>query len=59
MDEKGVPSSRHEEESYTWVCDQCGYRVKIDATFIIHETYDRAAVTCAVECDECGNMMER
>ena len=59
MGKNGLRSSRREEESYTWVCDQCGYRVRIDATFIIHETYDRVAVTCAVVCDYCGNMMWR
>lgn len=59
MDKEGLRSSRHEQESYTYVCDQCGYRVKVDAAFEIHEVYDRVQVSTAVECDNCGNMMER
>lgn len=58
MAEEGLKLSRREEESFTYVCDQCGYSVKVDSTFVIHEVNDRVQVSAAVECDDCGNMME-
>lgn len=59
MAKEELRSSRQEQESYTYVCSECGYKVKVDATFVIHETCDRVNVTAEVNCDECGNMMER
>ena len=58
MLEEGLKKSRREEESYTYVCDQCGYNVKVDSIFVIHESGERVQVTTEVECDDCGNIME-
>lgn len=58
MAEEGLEPSRREEGSFTYVCDQCGYTVKVDSVFVIHESKEHVQVTTAVECDDCGNMME-